>query len=333
MRSKSALRLFQLLVLFFTLACTTVGQEPRATATEHVILKNENLRLLLSTPHSSDNHRGTRFDHSGIFHEIKFQGVSLCERWHTGPLNTSANDDVAGPCEEFGNASPLAYKPNQPGSLFLKIGVGILRQPAEDRYRFSFPYEVVQEGTWIIDKADKFVRFKQSIGLDEQVQYAYVKTIAIEEHGFSIHHQLDNTGREAWSTDHYNHNFFLINSDNVGPNYRLEFPFEIMPTREQSLFATLVMPHKNSLTFRRNLVDRESFFAELAGHRQQINDHAFALKHVPTGISIECHGDAPLHKFNVWGMKNTICPEPYVAFTLHPGESKSWTLRYRIRKD
>ncbi|MEQ1830047.1 MAG: hypothetical protein ABL921_29065 [Pirellula sp.] len=321
-------------VCIFALAGIGMSQEKAdSNKPDHVLLKNDDVSIAISKPTSPDNYRGTRFDRSGIFHKISFRGHSLCERWHDGPLKPTANDDVTGPCEEFGNGMPLGYQPNQPGSVFLKIGVGKLKQPQEERYRFSFPYEVVEEGKWTVDANDNSVVFSQSLNHGEELGYDYQKTIALTKNGFDIQHRLKNTGKTAWTTDHYNHNFFLIDSDRVGPNYRIEFPFELKPTREAALFKELVHLNGRNMGFQRAIHPGESYFAELVGHSRKVTDHAFEIHHKPSRVVVTCRGDAPLHKLNVWGMKNTICPEPYVEISLLPNESKAWTLSYSFRVD
>ena len=38
-------------------------------------------------------------------------------------------------------------------------------------------------------------------------------------------------------------------------------------------------------------------------------------------------------KFNVWGIKTTICPEPYMAIDLKPGEEMKWSITYTFTHD
>jgi hypothetical protein len=43
-------------------------------------------------------------------------------------------------------------------------------------------------------------------------------------------------------------------------------------------------------------------------------------------------GTEPLSKFNLWGVRSTLCPEPFHAPNLQPGEEKVWTWEYRFEK-
>ena len=301
-----------------------------AACAQHIVLQRDELKLELSRPGDSDNYQGTRFDRSGMFHKIEYKGHSLCERWHSGPQNPTANDDVTGPCEEFGNELPLGYLTNKPGSSFLKIGVGKLVQPEEEKYRFFYPYSIAEEAKWTVDRDDNSVVFSVSQQNGDHLGYSYRKQVSIVKDGFEIRHELTNTGSESWTTDHYNHNFFLIDSDHVGPNYEIDFAFNLKSKKEQALFLDLVRLDGRKMSFNRVLAKDESYFAELEGHHRTTEDHQFSIRHKPSGIVVSCRGDFPLYKLNVWGMKNTICPEPYVKLKLAPNEKVTWMLRYQF---
>lgn len=307
-----------------------------APAADRVVLKQGRVEVELSVPGDDENYRGTRFDHSGMFQAIRFAGHSLCQRWHSGAPNPDANDDVTGPCEEFGNSAPLGYQPNRPGSTFLKIGVGILKQPANDsQYRFFTPYEFVQRGKWQVTRDANSVTFVQEQfdgSSTRDYGYRYQKRIVVHEQGFMIEHVLKNLGQSTLTTDHYNHNFFLVDADPVGPNYELELAFPIEATNRNESFAGLTQLNDKTLRFRELVGQERSFFAELVGHQQSVGDHRFALKHKPTGVTIECRSDRALKKFNFWGRGNTICPEPYVQIELQPEQQIEWSLDYRFKE-
>jgi hypothetical protein len=40
--------------------------------------------------------------------------------------------------------------------------------------------------------------------------------------------------------------------------------------------------------------------------------------------------DRPLAKFNVWSVKTTLCPEPFVQITVAPGRETAWATRYEF---
>ena len=321
-----------LLVLVLCLSGYSVAVAQETETAGLVVLKKGAMQISLSIPGDKVNYRGTRFDHSGMIQKIRWGDHQLCERWHVGPSNPDANDDVTGPCEEFGNGAPLGYVPNSPGSNFVKIGVGVLKQPEETQYRFSNVYAFVKRGEWTSKHDESSISYLQRLFDDpvgKSIGYEYDKTIRILENGLRIEHHLKNIGTSAWSTDHYNHNFFLIDSDKVGPNYELQLPFAINAINRRASFDETTTVVDKTVRFR-ELVGTRSFFAELSGHRNQISDHQFKLRHIPSGVTIECKGDIPLSKMNFWGMANTICPEPYSQISLAANGELRWSLEYSI---
>lgn len=297
-------------------------------------LRRGPLEILLENPETSGAHAGTRFDHSGVMTSIRLGNHSLCSRWHDTPPNPKANDDIAGPCEEFGHSSPLGYEQAAAGQAFLKIGVGRLRKPDEPKYRFFHPYEVIEFGKWHVQADATSIRFEQSMAGEHGLAYRYVKRIDLldkssAERGWVIDHELTNTGSAAWSTDHYNHNFFLIDQDPIGGNYELAFPFAVQPHEPRERFEQLIDVVGSVLRFKGPL-DQGSIFSELRGHGQRVTDNRFQFRHKPSGITIACASDAPLAKLNLWGVKKTLCPEPYVDIQLSPGQSRSWRWEYQV---
>jgi hypothetical protein len=300
--------------------------------TDRIVLEKGSMRLELYRPGSSENYRGTRFDHSGMFHAISFQGKSLCQRWHTGSPNPDANDDVTGPCEEFGNSQPLGYEKGKPGSYFVKIGVGLMIQPDEKEYKFMTPYKFAKRGTWDTTTTSGSVRFEQTLVHNERpspIGYRYSKTIDVQDDGFTIHHRLTNLGAEELVTDHYNHNFFLLDGEKVGSDYEVELNYKIEPQQIMSSFNDLVTVDGKKLKMKDKILN-QSYFARLDGHQNKVEDHRFVLRNKKSGLQIECIGDRELHKFNFWGLQNTICPEPYVLLTIAKDQTAEWKLSYRV---
>jgi hypothetical protein len=103
----------------------------------------------------------------------------------------------------------------------------------------------------------------------------------------------------------------------------------VTPTKIAADFDRLVKVTGKSLSYFEP-VSSKSFFAQLDGHSNQIADNAFELVHKPSRVSIRCSCDQPLSKFNFWGTSKTICPEPYVEFSLKPNESYEWTWAYQL---
>ena len=50
------------------------------------------------------------------------------------------------------------------------------------------------------------------------------------------------------------------------------------------------------------------------------------------GVMMTVTGDKPLSKVALWGVKTTLCPEPYIAIRLAPGEEMNWSWSYDFTK-
>jgi hypothetical protein len=293
-------------------------------------IKNDRLSLKVYLPNAEKGfYRGTRFDWSGVF-TVEFKGHKLFGPWKANhdPKN---NDDIVGPCEEFGSAfsSPLNYREAKVGERFLKIGVGELEKPKEDAYRFFHNYKIAKAGEWKVIKSDDKLIFTQGLHTDYGYAYSYIKILSVEGSEVQILHNLKNTGTKAISTDSYNHNFFNVDGDAVGKNYELILPFEAKVEKVSKDSNPVAIWKSKTLRFD-GLLDQGSIYYELSGFNSKTGsaDAAVTMRHKPTGIGVRVTGDLPPSRFNVWGIKTTLCPEPFVQLDLEPGKSLSWGWKY-----
>ncbi len=89
-------------------------------------------------------------------------------RWWQGPTAPSA-----GRVEEF---APLGFAPS-PG-LFVKIGVGALRQPDNQPYDHYRHYEIVDGGKWTLTSTRDSITFTQVLK-SGNTAYNYEKTLRL----------------------------------------------------------------------------------------------------------------------------------------------------------
>jgi hypothetical protein len=293
------------------------------------VLRNESLSLAVYLPDAHKGfYRGTRFDWAGVIGKVEFGGrhkVFLPWKDTHDPTNY---DDIVGPVEEFGMEAPLGYAAAKEGERFLKIGVGELVKPKEEKYRFYHNYQIKRPGVWNVTTAPTEVVFKQAFLTKSGYGYRYTKRVTLDavRSAFTLHHELTNTGTRPIDTDHYNHNFFNIDSDQVGPNYKLTFPASVKVKDPKERFQELLAVRlERDLVFIRPL-DKGSVFATLDGLAGQTGP--IILKHSASGMQVNVEGDAPFEKVNVWGTPRVICPEPFIRIRLKPGESKTWFVRY-----
>jgi hypothetical protein len=293
-------------------------------------MKSDALTLTVYLPDAEKGfYRGTRFDWSGVF-GVQFGKHKLFGPWKDKHDPTN-NDDIVGPCEEFGMTSPLGYDAAKPGETFVKIGVGELEKAKDEKYNFFGKYKIVKPGEWKVTTTDSKVTFEQTLTAASGYGYKYTKIVAVQNAEVRIQHVLENTGKLAIATDCYNHNFFNVDGDAVGKNYELEFGFEPKADATKERWNELVKLNGKTLSLTGPL-DKGSIFAEVGGFGPQAKDNRVTMRHTPSGVSVRATGDKPLKKFNVWGIGSTLCPEPYVALELEPGKRAVWSWTYEFSK-
>ena len=104
-----------------------------------------------------------------------------------------------GPVEEFmTNEKGLGYDEVAAGGEFIRIGVGAVRKPEEQRYERFKTYDIVDNGKWKVNKGKDWIEFTQDLGDHNGYSYRYTKRISLPkgESQMVIDHRLKNTGRK-----------------------------------------------------------------------------------------------------------------------------------------
>ncbi len=294
-----------------------------------VLLANRELRMTVFLPDPERGYyRGTRFDWSGVIGRIEWRGHRFYGEWR-GPHDPTNHDDITGPSEEFGMAAPLGYAEARPGETFLKIGVGWLEKVAEPEYRFWFNYPARRAATWQVRHGADWIEFRQEVSDPRGWGYRYTKRVSLEGDGprFAIAHRLRNTGARPIETDHYNHNFTLIDEQPVGPDYVVTLPFAAPERRALAEFAEVT---GREIRFLRDVPPDGSVFAELRGLTGTARNHQATVLNRRAGVGIRFRGDQPLLKYNFWSARLAACPEPFIGLRLAAGGETAWRTRYEL---
>src|SRR5690554_2833744 len=170
-------------------------------------------------------YRGTRFDWSGVIANLSFKGHSYFGKWY-GVHDPLIHDAITSPVEAF---DPIGYEAADPGEAFLKIGVGTIIKPDEKSYRFTAPFEVEDYGKWTVEAMADQVGFVHELNNASGYSYVYHKNVRLvpNKPELVLDHILKNTGGKKIETKVYNHNFFMIDDQRVGPDYSATFPFDL----------------------------------------------------------------------------------------------------------
>jgi len=311
-------------VLFLSLCCGVISSAdfPAAKISNGLI----NLELYLPNA-SSGYYRGTRFDWAGVIPKLEYKGHNYFGQWNP-KYDPKLHDAIMGPVEEF---TVLGFDEAAPAKEFLKIGVGTLIKPDENKYSFAKTYEIKNPGNWNVKKEKDQVHFTQEISDAAGYSYQYIKTVKLTKGKpeLVLEHSLKNTGQKLIETSVYNHNFFVIDNEPTGPNIRTSFPFEA--TAEGKGFGTIAHAENKSITYTRSLEKGENVFTSgVTGFGNTSKDYDIQIQNLKTGAGVRITSDQPLQKLVYWSCPTTSCPEPYISLSVKPGEEVKWKINYEF---
>ena len=303
-------------------ACALAQDYPKADITNGVI----RAELMLPDPQHG-SYQGTRFDWSGIISSLQFGEHEYFGRWyeHHDP---KIHDAITGPVEEFRTDDRgLGYDEAKPGGTFVRIGIGTVRKPDEAEYHPFQTYEIVDPGKWTIHKHKDRIEFTQRLKSEEGYAYIYRKTVRLMKGKpeLRIEHSLKNTGHKAIETTQYNHNFFVIDHEVVGPDVAVKFAFAHVPQRG---FANRAEVQGQKIVFPHELEGKNGVFSELTGSSKDVKDYDFRVENVKSGAGVHITSDQALDKVNFWAIRTVASAEPYIKLRIEPGKESHWTIRY-----
>jgi hypothetical protein len=271
-------------------------------------------------------YQGTRFDWSGNMPSLKFSGHEYFGQWFTN-YSPEIHDVIMGPVEEF---TALDFDDAKPDETFVKIGVGVLSKPDDKPYSFARYYHVVKQGTWNVNTKPDQVQFTHELN-DKNYSYKYEKKVQLikDKPEMVLIHSLKNTGKKTIETSVYDHNFFVIDDQPVGPGYSVTVPWDIKGTGQG--IGELAEIKGNQILFLRNVKNGENVFCSpLEGFSASPKDYDFRIENKQAGAGVRITCDQPIMKLNFWCCSTTLCPEPYIHVRVEPGREFTWTIHYRF---
>ena len=315
-----------------------IAQAPQAQ------LDNGVLHVTIDLPDAANGfYRGTRFDWSGVIANLTFAGHSYYGPWFTktdpavkdyifAPPDIIAGKDsgITGPVEEFvkDDGSGLGFAEAKPGGTFVKIGVGTLRKPDDQKYSPYRDYEIVDPVAWKVQAKRTSIEFTQRIvDKDSGYGYLYTKTIRLVpgQPRMMIEHTLKNLGRLPIVTDVYDHNFLVLDHQPIGPGFSVTMPFAIQPDRPVK--TNLGTVEGSRIVYRKLLEDHEVFTVHSTFDKTpQKNDIRVENSSVRAGVRMS--GDHPLVSMELWSIRSVLGMEPFIHLTAAPGETIHWSYTY-----
>ncbi|MBA2356510.1 MAG: hypothetical protein H0V80_17810 [Acidobacteria bacterium] len=305
---------------------TSAAPTDAVTNSPVATIANAQVRATIYLPDATAGfYRGTRFDWSGVVSSLTWNGHEYFGQWFAS-YDPTTHDAITGPVEEFltGDAA-LGYAEAAPGGTFVRIGVGVLRKPAEPAFQRFATYAIVDPGAWTTRQGTDWIEFVHALDDGAGYAYTYTKTLRLIGASLVLEHALTNRGRKPIATRVYNHNFFTLDRRPTGPDVVVRFPFAPRAARPLQNLAEI---HGRELIYRRELQAGETVFTELAGFGPAAADYGFELEQRATGAGVRVTGDRPLSSLIFWSASRTVCPEPYIDASVEPGRTTSWRITY-----
>jgi hypothetical protein len=304
-----------------TLIAMPVMKFPEAKITNGLI----NAKIYLPDAHKG-YYQGQRFDWSGNTPSLEFKGHNYFGQWFT-KYSPEIHDVIMGPVEEF---TALDYVDTKPGENFVKIGVGVLYKQDDKPYAFARTYNVINPGKWTVKKKSDQVQFIHELK-DKVYSYHYEKTVQLvkDKPEMVLIHKLKNTGTRTIETSVYDHNFFVIDKQPIGPGTVIRFPFNLKG--EAKGLGELAELKENQISFLRVLGNGETIFiSPLEGFSADPKDYDIRIENRVTGAGVRITCDQPILKINFWSCSTTACPEPYIKIKVDPGQEMTWKINYEF---
>lgn len=301
-------------------------------------LDNGALRAVIRPPDAQKGfYRGTRFDQAGVITSLKAGDTEFYGPWfeRTAPgvldytyvgdeLVAGPDSAITGPAEEF---APLGFAP-KPG-LFVKPGVGVLRQPDSKPYDKYRHYEIVDGGRRSLRATTNSVTFTQTVnGAGYAYDYEKIITLLPGTTTMEISHILRNTGDKPIDTSVYDHNFLTLVPGNA--NIRVSFPFAVKIDAAHAANpppADLIAVQANSLVWLRAQKNKERLSFPVTGFGPGADDYDIRITG-PTGAGLEIQGDAPITRLNIFALDRVQAVEPFIAIHVPPGGEQRWRYVY-----
>ncbi len=271
-------------------------------------------------------YRGTRFDWAGVISSLKFRDHEYFGEWYPqhDPLR---HDAITGPVEAF---DPIGYDSAAPGDKFLKIGVGMLRKVSQTPYKFSTRFEIVNAGKWKVRRKKDRIGFIQKLKDEQGYAYTYKKTVRLlkGKSELILEHRLKNTGKMPLNTRVFDHNFFVIDNQNTGPDFSVILPFNI---ESNPAGKNLMSFSNNKMSYLKELKKGESTMEYPLGFSgDRVEDYDFRIENKKTGAGVRITSDRALAHFMYWSVPTTLSPEPFIKIEAMPGREFTWAISYRF---
>jgi hypothetical protein len=267
-------------------------------------------------------YRATRFDWSGAVADLQAGGHSYFGRWFP-EYDPRRHDAITGPVQEY--VTGQGFDAARPGGTFVKIGVGVLRKPAEPIRGFQ-TLEIVDGGRWSTRIHADSVEFVHEVNDPASgYGYRYSKVVALPpgKMQMTLSQRIESTGVNPIDTPMYNHNFFVLDGQPSGPDVQVRVPFTL---EAFNVRGDAVQVNGNRIDYLKPV--ETSVRMQLRGFSASAADYDIRVENRKTGAGVRVTSDRPLSDMVFWSSPRTTCPEAYIHVRADRDRPMDWTTTY-----
>lgn len=304
-------------------AASVSSPDPDAPQAPAARISNGLVSAILFLPDAVNGYyRGTRFDWSGAVADLRAGDHSYFGRWFPA-YDPKKHDAIPGPVQDY--VTGQGFDAAAIGGSFVKIGVGVLKKPAEPIRGFP-TLEILDGGRWTTRVRRNAIDFLHVV--DDPASgygYRYRKTVALPpgRSQLVLSHRLESTGRNPIDTQMYDHNFFVLDGQPSGPDVEVRFPWvaEAFNIRGDTIAVS-----GNRLNYKGPI--ERPVRMQLKGFGPTPADYDIRVENRRTGAGVRVTADRPLSDFVFWTSPRTTCPEAYIHIQAARGKPMDWRITY-----
>jgi hypothetical protein len=331
---------------------TAAADDPQPVHAGTRILQSGSMVVEVGDPDSPDCrwNQGLRFSPVANIIQVTLDGLEFCY----APVTGGSLSYLGGLPMEFdiGQESfqpdPPGYNEGSNGSPFLKIGVGILTRNSS-AYNFSSNYPIVELAqtttTWQRDRAN----FVQTLsGTADGYSCRLEEDVIVKNNSIILNYVLTNTGTKEFTTEQYLHNFLTFSNRNVGPDYRVYFPYDMTASPQLQLWQP---PQFGQVGRSPGFIDTNPPMVSLENMvlytktissvpktwiykpDDYLGTDSVAVEQSDIGLRVIIDSSIRSAYIGIWTTSYQVSPEQFVFITLAPGQHAEFTRTYTFSAD
>jgi hypothetical protein len=309
------------MMLNLCLCCALVAATALAADPPSAQISSGGVRAKLYLPDAENGYyRATRFDWAGQIASLEYQGHNYFGQWFER-YDPKLHDSILGPVESF---NAIGYDDAPVGGTFLRIGVGYLRKPQENRLSDFKTYEITDSGKWSVKTGPDWVEMTHELA----DTYVYRKTVRVAKGQLVLEHSLRNTGKKTLDTNVFNHDFYMLDNQPTGPDVVVSVPFDLGHGDD---WRGPGETRGKELRYLQELEKGQTVSATLTGYGDGPSDYDIRVENRKTGAKVRQTSDRPMSRLYFWSIRTTVCPEAYIHLHVEPGNTDTWRITYEFQ--